>query len=182
MNLKLQIESDIWDWIKNYLEVDHKFYDYNFPPCPYARGARLKNQVNVVAWESGGMIDFINHQVIGLIEEKKFNVCVMVFPTRAKYFFWLVWAVNRLNKNIISKDFYAQYGTALKTRSKYSDCVTGPYFIVIVNRLSDVLSGFRSLLKTDYYTPWKKHHYTAVVTRRQRLYEKYSKGNNYELD
>jgi hypothetical protein len=182
MHSKTKIESDIWDWIKNYLEVDHEFYDYKFSPCPYARGARLKNQIDVVAWEGGSLIDFISFQSNKLIEEKKFNVCVMVFPTRVKYFFWLTWAINRLNRNIISKDFYAQYGIALKTKSKYFDFVMGPYFIVIVNRLSDVLSGFRSLSNTGYYKPWEKHHYDAVVTRRQHLYEKYRKGNNYELD
>ena len=25
------IKTDIWDWIQNYIEVNHKFYDYKFP-------------------------------------------------------------------------------------------------------------------------------------------------------
>jgi hypothetical protein len=70
-------------------------------------------------------------------------------------------------------DLYAQIGSAIKTKSKYSGLFeTGPYGIVIINRLSDILNGHQSLLKTDYYKSWSKEHYDAVVTRRQEVADK----------
>ena len=72
------------------------------------------------------------------------------------------------------KDYYSQYGFALNTKSQYPGLFnSGPYFIVIINKLSDVLSGHQALLNTDYYKPWANHHYDAVVNRRQKMYEKY---------
>ena len=175
MYLKMnKITDDIWNWITDYVEVDHKFYDYKFPPCPYAKAARLKGLVDVVAHQHGNALQFIESQVNDLVSNKKFNVRVLVFAPRYKYRYGLKKFINDLNKKIIPKDFYAQYGVALKTYSQYTGFLNkGPYLIVIVNKLSDVLDGHRSLLNTDYYKPWAKHHYDAVVVRRQEMYEKY---------
>jgi hypothetical protein len=172
--MKNQIEKDIWDWITGYVEVNHKFYDYKFPPCPYAKAARLKGLVDVCAYQSGGAIKFIEEQTFDIVNNNKYNIRVMIFPHRYKWHFRIKRFVENLNKQIISKDYYAQYGFALKTRCQYPGLFnSGPYFIVIVNKLSDVLAGHQALLNTDYYKPWAEHHYNAVVTRRQEMYEEH---------
>lgn len=173
------IINDIWDWIIGYVETNHKFYDHKFPPCPYAKAARLKGLVDIVPHESGNTLSFIEKNVDDLINNKKYNVRVLVFAPRYKYRYGLKSFINKLNKKIISKDYYAQYGTALKTSSKYPGFLNkGPYFIVIVNKLSDVLAGHQALLNTDYYKPWAQHHYDAVVVRRQEMYEKYKQDQH----
>jgi hypothetical protein len=171
---KVNIEQDLWSWVTNYIEVNHKFYDYKFPPCPYAKAARLKDLVNVTAWDTGSAIGFIKEQTDKLIVEQKYNVQILVFPAKFKWYYHIRWSINQLNKKIISKDFYAQYGTAIKTKSQYSGLFEGgPYFIVIINKLSDVLKGHQSLNKTNYYAPWADHHYQDVVVRRQKMYDRY---------
>jgi hypothetical protein len=170
------VKQDIWDWIKNYIEANHKFYDYKFPPCPYARAARINGQVDVSVYQSGGVIEFIKNQVDQLTAQSDLKTRVIVFPARMHYYFWLPMMIRRLNKKVIALDYYLQYGTAIRTTSAYDELLKNkPYFIVVVNKLSTVLDGHASLLKTDYYKPWAKHHYTAVVTNRQKLYEKYRK-------
>jgi hypothetical protein len=167
-----EITEDIWDWITGYVEVNHKFYNYQFPPCPYAKSARLKGLVDVVAYDKGPMFDFINNQTSDLVSNKKYNVRLIVFPPRYKYRFGIQQFIKKLNATLIPYDYYAQYGIALKTKSKYKGWFnTGPYFIVIVNKLSDVLDGHKSLLNTDYYKPWAEHHYNEVVVRRQQMYK-----------
>jgi hypothetical protein len=169
------VEQEIWDWIINYIEVNHKFYNYKFPPCPYARSARLKGQLDVSVYESGGVIKFIKNQIEQL-QKVNLNTQVMVFPARMRYYFWLPPMIRSLNKSVIPLDYYLQHGTAIKTKSSYDELLKNkPYFIVVVNKLSDVLDGHASLLRTDYYKPWAKHHYSAVVTTRQKLYEKYKR-------
>ena len=168
------VTDDIWNWITGYVEVNHKFYDYKFPPCPYAKSARLKGLVDVVAHNGGNMFQFIETQTTDLIDNKKYNIRILVFAPRYKYRPGLKTFINNLNAKIISKDFYAQYGVALKTHSQYPGFFNrGPYFIIILNKLSDVLEGHQALLNTDYYKSWAAHHYDAVVTRRQQMYEKY---------
>ena len=174
--MKQKIEQDIWDWIKGYIEVDHKFYDYKFPPCPYAKAARLKGLVDVQAYSSGNVFSFVKRQAAINAENNKHSVTVLVLPPRVNLYPWFSWFIKNLNKKLISQDYYAQFGTALKTSSQYSGLFNnGEYSIVIINKLSEILSGHQALLKTDYYKPWAPHHYEAVVNRRQQMYEKYEK-------
>lgn len=165
-----QIKQDIWDWITGYIEVNNEFYDYKFPPCPYAKSARLKGLVDVSVYMSGNPYAFAKKQVADLITEKKFNVRIMAFPYWMRWLYPLHWALRKLNQRLIGNDFYIQYG-------KIVDVVDRSYFIVIVNKLSDVLAGQTLLNKTDYYKNWSTKHYQAVVTRRQEAFDKY-KGNN----
>jgi len=174
--MKSLIEKDVWRWITDYIEVNHKFYDYKFPPCPYAKAARLQGLVNVTAYIDGNINKFIECQANQLITDKKFNINILVFPSRMRWYLHVHYFIHKLNKKLIPQDYYLQYGTAIKTASKYPGILNGePYFIVIMNKLSDVLDAHSSLLKTQYYVPWAKHHYDSVVTRRQKMYEKYSK-------
>jgi hypothetical protein len=171
------IQQDIIDWIANYVEVNHKFYDYKFPPCPYARAARLKGLVDVVAYEHGSKTHFISTQIDALVSDKKHNVKIMVFPPNTRWNWWLkYYHIKNLNKKIIPQDYYIQYGFAIKTQSRYRGFGnTGPYFIVIANKLSDVLAGHQSLLSTNYYSFWANEHYEDVVLRRDNMYKKYHK-------
>jgi hypothetical protein len=171
--MKQQIEQDIWNWLTGYIEVNHKFYDYKFPPCPYAKGARLKGLVDVQAYESGKIKAFISQQSHDLAENNKYNVRMLALPPRASWHFGLEQFLNDLNEQLVPLDYYAQYGTALQTSSRYSGWFnSGPYFIVIINKLSDVLTGHQALATTDYYKPWATDHYNDVVVRRQEMYEK----------
>lgn len=173
--MKDRIAQDIWDWIKNYIEANHKFYNYQFPPCPYARSARLQGLVDVQVYKSGNSVKFAQQQIDQLIAQDRYNVLVLVFPPRFRWLPWLSRFINGANARIAQQDFYAQQGTAIGTDSQYPGFFnSGEYFIVIINRLSDVLSAHNSLLKTDYYKPWADHHYDAVVTRRQNIFEKYA--------
>jgi hypothetical protein len=171
---KNEIEVDIWEWIKGYIEVNHKFYDYKFPPCPYAKSARLKGLVDVQAYSTGSVYNFLKIQAAKNTESNKHSVMVLVLPPRIKYYPLFSWFIKKLNKKLITKNYYAQHGTALTTESKYKGFFnSGEYSIVIINKLSEILDGHQSLLKTDYYKPWASDHYTAVVERRQQMYEKY---------
>ena len=171
-----EIEKDIWDWIINFIEVTNGFYDYKFPPCPYAKAARLKGLMDVVAYKSGAVRSFIQQQTEELISGNKFNVRVMVFPAYMRWYFHIHKYVRQLNTSIVPQDFYAQYGNAVNTQSQYPGLFKNqPYFIVIINKLSDVMDGHKSLLSTDYYKPWSKKHYDDVVIRRNEMYEKYTK-------
>jgi hypothetical protein len=167
--MKKQIEQDIWDWIKSYIEADHEFYNYKFPPCPYAKAARLKGLVNVTAYESGSISQFIKNNI-----ESTHNVKVLVLPPKVRWYYHIHWLLKQLNKKLIPLDRYVQYGKAATTDSRYAG-LKGPYFIIIVNVLSDVIAGHRALSFSDYYKDWDKHHYDSVVVRRNKMIEQYDR-------
>jgi hypothetical protein len=155
------LANKIRKWIIEEIEAPHEFYDYRFPVCPFARSARLSEEVDIVVYASGGPYKFIKQQVQYLQTDKIFKIKIMAFPKRMRWYLHLHFLLDRMNCDIVGKDLYIQYG-------KNDDA-----FIVIVNRLSSVLDGHRSLLKTDYYKNWSKDHYDAVVERRQKIYKKY---------
>lgn len=177
-DLTTRVEEDIWTWIKEYVEVNHAFYGNSFPPCPYAKAARLKGAIDIEVYESGNIEEFIKTNLQNLIDQKdkKITQRALILPPRTKWRFGLIRFLNNLNVNIISQNYYMQFGQAIKTKSQYPGLFnSGPYFIILINVLSEVLDGHKALLSTDYYKPWSKEHYNAVVGRRQEMYEKYGK-------
>lgn len=177
MTIKSDVERDIWDWIVNYIEVDNKFYDYKFPVCPYARSARLSGIVTVVAWEQHSVKQFIQQQVRAIVSDPDHDICVLVMPPRKKWIWGIKNLIAKLNAEVIPSGYFVQYGTAVKTKSRYPGWFNqGRYFVVFVNKLEPVLQGHQQLIRTDYYKPWSKKHYEDVVVRRQKLYETYLKS------
>lgn len=172
MNTEI-IKQDIYDWVVNYIEANHEFYNYKFPPCPFAKSARLKGMLDIQVWEKGSYYNFVKQYATDMKDSANFAVRILVFPHSLKYRFWMKNSIARMNEKFVTMDLYAQIGSAIKTKSQYPGLLeTGPYGIVIINKLSDILNGHKSLLKTDYYNSWSKEHYDAVVSRRQEVVDK----------
>lgn len=177
MSISHEVEAEIWDWIKNYIEVDNKFYNYKFAVCPYAKAARQKGIVDVKGYEHGSVKEFIADNVRRLVADPNLEICVMAMPPRTKWHWGMKRLIDQLNKEVIPQGYYVQYGQAVKTSSIYPGLFNGgKYFVVLVNRVGPVLEGHKALLKTDYYKPWSKKHYDAVVTRRQDLIDAHKDG------
>jgi hypothetical protein len=176
MELVKQIETDIWEWLTNYIEVEHKFYDYKFPVCPFAKAARLKGEVAVKVYESGNIKQFIKSAVTETIADPEHNICIMIMPPRARWTLGLRKMIDKLNQDIMSQDYFIQMGGAVNTNSLYPGMFNqGNYFAVFLNQLNPVLQGHKYLLTTDYYSYWSKKHYRDVVIRRQETYDNYLK-------
>lgn len=166
--MNLDIQKDILDWVINYIEVNHEFYDYKFPPCPYAKAARLKNLIEIIPYTSGNYFKFAKAQTIDLDNK---TIKILVFPRKCRWYYHLHFYLRRLNRKLVLQDRFIQYGSATSTSSKYPG-LKGPYFIAIINKLSDVTQGHKQLLKTDYYSYWDRKHYNEVVARRNKLLNK----------
>ena len=166
-----QVKLDILAWITDFVEVNHKFYDYKFPPCPYARQARLKGLVDVHAY-TGNPIKFTQDQIDDLVEHKAYNVRVLAYPYWMRWNYLLRWTITRRNRSLVQDDYYAQFGAAISTQSCYPGLFKNkPYFIVIINKLSDVVNAQAALERTDYYRNWTKKHYHNVVTKRNSIFK-----------
>jgi hypothetical protein len=164
------VEQDIWAWIHEFVTAKNEFYDYKFPPCPYARQAVLAKTVDVKVWTSGDVRKFIRENSIAMRDCPTLTTRVMAFPPRIRLQWGISDYVEELNAELISTNVFLNPGEAKTTRSKYPGPKTNdPYFIVIANSLAAVLSGAESLTKTDYYKDWPAEHYALVVERRARM-------------
>jgi hypothetical protein len=157
-----EIEKDILNWLIEFIEPTHVFYNHKFSICPYAKSARLNGLVNINVYKDGGIKKFL----LKNFESESKKIEILVFPPQLWYF-GIIRFIKKSNKFLILKDRYAQYGEAITTKSKYTGLLkNSPYFIVIINNLSDVLEGQILLSKTDYYKDWSKEHYYNVVIQR----------------
>jgi hypothetical protein len=170
------VEQDLWNWIHKFVTAPSEFYDGHFAPCPYARGAVNNNTVDVRAWHSGDVREFIRDNAIGMRDTPKLTTRAMAFPPRMQFKWGLSDYVESLNAELIADNVFLNTGIARNTRSRYPQppC-TDPYFIVIANSLAAVLEGCEALKKTDYYKDWPAAHYALVVERRERMAERYGK-------
>jgi hypothetical protein len=104
------------------------------------------------------------------------KIKVVVFPPNFKYAWLTRYYVKNLNKKLVAQDRFIQCGNAVNTVSKYKG-LSGNYTVVIINNLSELISGHAALKNTNYYDNWSKKHYSNVVTARQNIKDDYEKNN-----
>jgi len=169
-----QIEQDIWAWIHEFVTTPNEFYDYKFSPCPFARQAVQTKKVDVRAWQSGNVREFIKDNATAMREEPSLTTRVMAFPPMVRFQWGINDYVEALNVEMISSNVFLNAGVAKSTKIRYPGSRSkDPYFIVIANSLDAVMSGAEMLAKTDYYKNWPAEHYAHVVERRARMARQY---------
>jgi hypothetical protein len=117
MNTEI-IKQDVYDWVRDYIEANHAFYNYKFPPCPFAKSARLKGMLDIQVWQKGSYYNFVEQYANDMQSNTNFAVRILVFPHSLKYRFWMKRSIAKLNTKFVSMDLYAQIGSAIKTKSK----------------------------------------------------------------
>ena len=175
MLLREQIENEITNWINEFITVPNAFYDGKFAPCPYARAAMSARAVDVAAWEAGDPRLFIREKASTMRDSGKIQTRVIVFPPRVQWSLGISEHVDTLNTELIADNIFLNTGVAKSTRSLYPGSGDRPYFIVVVNTLSEVLRGAKSLQKTTFYDKWPASHLELVVERRADMAERYGK-------
>ncbi len=99
---------------------------------------------------------------------------VMTFPPKTRFARGINDYVESLNTELISSNVFLNTGVTKTMSSRYPRSRgEEPYFIVIANSLSAVLSGSEALMSTDYYKDWPAAHYAHVVERRARMAKRY---------
>jgi hypothetical protein len=166
--------ADIWKWLHEFVTVDNEFYDYKFAPCPYAKPAVTAGKVDVTVYLQGDVRSYIRERSIELRDTPKLSTRVMAFPPRIQWQWGISEFVEGLNTELIRDNVFLNTGVTKTMNSRYPGSPRNtPYFIVVANRLDAVLSGARSLQKTDYYKNWPQDQYELVVLRRERMAQKY---------
>jgi hypothetical protein len=165
-----RVEQDIWAWIDGFVTAKNEFYEFKFPPCPYAHQAVLSKTVDVRVWQTGNVREFIRNNAIQMRDNPSLTTRVMAFPPTIRFAWGINDYVESLNAEMISNNVFLNTGVAKTTKSRYSRSPSKePYFIVIANSLDAVLSGAKVLMSTDYYKNWPAAHYAHVVERRARM-------------
>ena len=176
MSLYEQIERDVVTWIDQFIATPNEFYHGKFAPCPYARGAITAGTVDVAVWRAGDPRLFIKEQALAMRGSGNIQTRVIVFPPRVQSSLGISEYVDTLNMELIADNIFLNTGVTKSIPSRYPGSGDKPYFMVVVNTLSEVLRGAKSLQKTKFYANWPAPHYRLVVERRASMAERYGKS------
>ena len=143
------MKQEIIKWMQEFVEVPNAKLG-NWAPCPYARKARLDNQIEIVEGESL-LYDFDDID----LEAKE----VYVFWYKREHYTVdeLTQIVKELNERYMEDDI-----VFLEDHPDDDELINGERMnfgkasLVIVQKLSKLNEASDALSKTDYYKHWSK--------------------------
>ena len=157
-----QAKLDIEKWIVDFVENPNPLLN-NWPPCPYARQARLNQQVDI---RSGcfNPVDDIKQADLG-----DFEVVAYVYERTR-------WSADEFNELVetVNISYLAQRGLiALADHPDDVESVAGvvmnqgTYAIVFVQDLAKLNHFARILGKKDFYKDWPEDYLTVLFAGRE---------------
>ena len=157
-----QAKLDIEKWIVDFVENPNPLLN-NWPPCPYARQARLNQQVDI---RSGcfNPVDDIKQVELG-----DFEVVAYVYDRTR-------WPADEFNELVetVNVSYLAQQGLiALADHPDDVESVAGvimnqgTYAIVFVQDLAKLNHFARILGKKDFYKDWPEDYLTVLFAGRE---------------
>lgn len=163
MNLD-QVKQDIEQWIVNFVEVPHPALG-GFPPCPYARSARLKNSYDVVIG-SDPYYDLKNRARHGLGNKE---VIVYVYdPTEWPHDLFAA-SLDHANKDfLLAADLLALEDHPSDVEIVNGVCMNqGTYALALVQSLSDLDVKAKIMARKGFYDTWPEDYLVSLFQHRK---------------
>jgi hypothetical protein len=163
MNLD-QVKQDIEQWIVNFVEVPHPALG-GFPPCPYARSARLKNSYDVFIG-SDPYYDLKNRARHGLGNKE---VVVYVYdPTEWPHDLFAA-SLDHANKDfLLAADLLALEDHPSDVEIVNGVCMNqGTYALALVQSLSDLDTKAKIMARKGFYDTWPEDYLVSLFQHRK---------------
>jgi hypothetical protein len=158
------IKQHLDDWIKNFVEIPHPALG-NWPPCPYARKARLDQDYDV-RLGLAPIHDLIQLSCRGL--EGK-SVVIFVYDPVLILHEELSHAVDTINqkflleKNLIALEDHPDDPEVVNGVSMNQ----GSYALALIQSLSDLDQKARAIAQQAFYDNWPEEYLTQLFHNRQ---------------
>lgn len=159
---KSRIKEKLNDWLINFVETPNTRLN-NWPPCPYARQARLSNQIHVV-FDSPLEIS----KYTPLLDN--FDVLILCFDHNQFSASQITLFTKHINSVLIHKDY-----VLLEDHPNSEEYINGVKMnfgecgLMILQRLSKLNAAADQLKDKGYYTNWSSENLDDVVNWRYDL-------------
>jgi hypothetical protein len=161
-----QVKSDIEQWLINFVEVPHPALG-NWPPCPFARNARLQKKYDVRLGDDveRDLFLFSKKQYMG-----KNDVIIYAYPPKQyddAYFNWVIDVVNT------SKGFTKRNLLALADHPDTVEEQNGVYFnmgkyaLVLLQDKEKLNDHAKMIAHRGYYDNWNEEYLQDVFAHRK---------------
>ena len=161
-----QVKADIEQWLVNFVEVPHPALG-NFPPCPFARQARLRNKYDVRIGTDleRDLFLFAKKQYLG-----KNDVVIFAYAPNQyddAYFNWVVDTMNT-SKGFIKRNLLALADHPDTVETHNGVCFNmGKYALVLLQDKTKLNDHARMLAHRGYYDGWNEEYLQEVFAHRK---------------
>lgn len=161
-----EIVENLIKWMKEFVETPN-FLLGNWPPCPYARQARINNKIEIV-YSSHDVIPATVEQNLHKLEDK--DAIVVYFDHKMIQPDALAELVKVYNESFLMPRNYV----ALEDHPDYVEYVNGVKMnfgecgLLIVSKLDILNDAGNKLQEKGYYKHWSQEELDSVVSWRYK--------------
>lgn len=164
MNEK-DITEKLQKWMTEFVEVPNLKLG-NWPPCPYARQARISNKVGILFSDIADIVDTISKSLELLESKEVVVICFDHTLIEATELRQLVEGINKqlmLNNYVILEDHPDATEYVNGVHMNFGECG-----LLVIQRLDKLNKASEQLKEKGYYDVWSKSELDEVVTWRIR--------------
>jgi len=159
-----QAQQDIEHWIINFLQVPHPALG-GWPPCPYARSARMKRSFEVRL----GVDPYFDLKNLGRWGLGNKEVIVYVYDPKEWSHEQLATSINSANTEfLLHKDILCLEDHPNDAEIVNGICMNqGKYAMAMCQSLSDLNSKAKLMADKGFYDTWPEEYLTTLFHHRQ---------------
>lgn len=156
------IRQQLEHWLANFVEQPNPLLN-NWPPCPYARQARLSNQILTVFDSPLEIAQYTNR-----LEE--YDVVILCFDHKKYSASQIELFAKHINSILMLKDY-----VVLEDHPNSEELINGAKMnfgecgLMVLQRLSKLNTAADQLRNKGYYTTWSEENLDQVVNWRYDL-------------
>jgi hypothetical protein len=159
-----QVKADIESWIENFVEVPHPALG-GFPPCPFARSARLKHTYGVFLG-SDPLYDLKNRARYGM---NRYEVVIYVYDPLEWSHELFANSIELANKEtLIPRDLIAMEDHPADPEIVNGVSMNqGTYALALIQGLSDLNTKAKQMADKGFYHGWPEEYLQGLFQHRQ---------------
>jgi hypothetical protein len=159
-----QVRKDILEWIENFVERPHPALG-GWPPCPYARSARLKKTVEIFLGNDP-YYDLKNRSRWGM---GKFEVVVYAYDPAEWSYDMFSSSIEQANEEfLLPKDLLALEDHPDDQEIVNGICMNqGRYALALVQSLSDLDAKAQQMAARGFYDTWPEDYLKPLFKHRR---------------
>lgn len=159
-----QVRADIESWITNFVEVPHPALG-GFPPCPYARSARLKKSYSVYL----GTDPYYDLKVRGRQGLGGQEVIIYVYDPQEWNHNMLSGSIDLVNREVLlPRDLIALEDHPDDVENVNGVIMNqGQYALALLQSLSDLNARAQQMAAKGFYHSWPEEYLTGLFQHRE---------------